>query len=94
MTLQQAYSKLDSYKKSKLAPGGFLLAVLENDLTTSVLKADKESQQILTEITKYCWQTLPHNIWGSPQKVKEHLQGQKQKITPHNILMDIEIKKS
>lgn len=73
MTLNQSYQKLDTYKKSKLSPGSFLTAILENDLIGAVLKADNDSKKIIPEITKYCWDNFPHNIWGSPEAVETHL---------------------
>lgn len=73
MNLQQAYSKLDAFKTHRLPPGGFLNSILNNDLTSTVLKSDEESKKLIAEITQYCWDNLPHNIWGSPEKVEAHL---------------------
>jgi hypothetical protein len=73
MKLKEAVSKIDAYKKSKLAPGGFLTAILQNDLMNAILRADNDSRKIIVEITEYCWETLPHNSWGSPEKVEEYL---------------------
>lgn len=73
MKLQEAYLKIDAYKSSNLAPGGFLKAILRNDLIGAVLKADEDSKKIIVDITQYCWDNLPHNIWGNNENVENHL---------------------
>lgn len=73
MNLIQARSKIDAYKNLKLAPGGFLSSILKNDLVGAVLKADSDSKNIISDITTYCWNNLPDNIWGSSEKVEKHL---------------------
>jgi hypothetical protein len=79
MKFDEAKSKIQAYHKEKLPPGGFLSAILSNDLASAVLKADSESQRHVVEITKYCWDNLPSNIWGSIDKVDAHLTSPKKK---------------
>jgi hypothetical protein len=74
MTLDHAKQKLEDYSKKHQAPGGFLQAVLANDLIGAVGSADKESLQILPDIAKYVFNNIPSNVWGSPSKVKAHLE--------------------
>lgn len=73
MNLQDAITKLQAYKTKNLTPGSFLSSILKNDLVGAVLKADPESKRLIAEITQYCWDNLPHNIWGSTEKVDSHL---------------------
>jgi len=59
------------YIEAGLYPGGFLTAVLHNDLMGAVSKADLENQKLLAEITIYVIHNVPANAWGSPKKVEE-----------------------
>lgn len=50
--------------------GHFVTAVLENDLTQAVMRADDENLQRLRDIVGYCYNQLPGPSWGSPAAVK------------------------
>lgn len=52
-----------------LQPGGFLTAVLSNDLTQAVLRADDNNKAVLPELVSYIWMNLPAQCWGSPKAV-------------------------
>lgn len=73
MNFKDAITKLEAYKTKNLSPGSFLGSILKNDLLGAVLKADPDSKNLIVEITQYCWDNLPHNIWGSTEKVESHL---------------------
>lgn len=93
MNLKQAKLKLKAYQDSKLSPGGFLKSILQNDLIGAVLKADPESKKIIVEITQYCWENLPHNIWGNQDNVEAHLFKKMDSPKPtHDMGIDIELK--
>lgn len=64
---------LDRYAKDRIPPGGFLTAVLENDLMSAIASADHMNRQRLSEICKYVYNNLPSSIWGSREKVQNHL---------------------
>ena len=66
---------LNKYTKDRIPPGGFLKAVLENDLMGAIGSADHINRQRLHEICKYVYNELPSGIWGSKDIVKSHLQG-------------------
>lgn len=51
--------------------GGFVTAILENNLTVAVTRADPDNAVLLKEIVMYCIYKIPHGSWGSPEKVKE-----------------------
>ena len=59
--------------ENRIPPGGFLTAVLENNLKKSFGQADKENRKVLFEIVCYCYNELPSICWGSPEKVKNWL---------------------
>lgn len=60
---------LDRYIQYHIPTGGFLEAVLSNDLKEAFGRADKENRIALFEIVKYCYNELPSDCWGSPEKV-------------------------
>lgn len=66
---------LDRYVKYRIPTGGFLRAVLENDLMRAVRKADIDNLCTLYEITDYIIGNLPMECYGSPEAVSEWLQG-------------------
>jgi len=57
--------------------GGFLQAVLSNDLKESLGRADEESRMVLFDIVTFLYNNAPAPCWDSPEKVKvwqeEHL---------------------
>jgi hypothetical protein len=66
---------LEAYKKSQSPhPGGFLTAVLENNLVEAVHRADSDSLKALPAIVAYVWEELPGNSWGTPEKVEKWLE--------------------
>jgi hypothetical protein len=64
---------LDRYAQHGVETGGFLRAVLSNDLKEACLRADEENQEALYQIVKYIWNHLPAACWGSPAKVEAWL---------------------
>ena len=62
---------LDRYEKEGIRPGRFLQAVLENDLTEALGRADSYNRRAVFEIFSYIYNELPHICHGSPQKVAD-----------------------
>ena len=60
---------LERYRDQRIPTGSFLRAVLENNLKEAVGRADTHSQLALCAITSWCYNNLPSNSWGSPEKV-------------------------
>lgn len=52
-----------------IEPGGFLTAVLQNDLFGAFGKADIAHSQAMADIVKYIWWELPSECWGSEEKM-------------------------
>ena len=65
MIPQHTLAALDRYVNNRILPGGFLTAVLSNDLFGAVAHADKENKSALPEICQYIYNELPGNCWGS-----------------------------
>ena len=64
---------LDRYVKDYVPTGGFLQAVLENDLMESFGRADSVNQQNMLNILKYLYNHVPMGCRGSKEKVKAWL---------------------
>ena len=79
MIPKNTLAELKRYVKDRIHPGGFLIAVLENNLRKSFGQADKANREALFEIVCHCYNELPSICWGSPEKVKNWLLGKEDK---------------
>jgi hypothetical protein len=61
---------IDRWVSDACPMGGFITAVLENDLAMAMGKADKDARENLFDIIKYLWNECPAPCWGSKEKVK------------------------
>jgi hypothetical protein len=50
-------------------PGGFLCAVLTNDLMGAVGRADQTNIAVLVDIVRYVYNWIPGECWGSKEKM-------------------------
>jgi hypothetical protein len=64
---------LDRYVDHRVPTGGFLNAVLANDLRESCARADWDNRSRIFEITNFCYNEIPAICWGSYEKVDEWL---------------------
>lgn len=64
---------LERYVQNKIPTGGFLKAVLENDLVQAFGRADDINKYRIGEIIEYIYNELPSLCWGSPEKVQNWL---------------------
>lgn len=60
---------LDRYAHERIPTGGFLYAVLCNDLFEAVCRADAESLAALPAVCGYVYNELPSKCWGSEVRV-------------------------
>jgi len=74
MIPQHTQYGIDSYVTDKIPPGGFLYAVLSNNLFEAMMKADDINQSRMHDICSYIYNNTPANCWGSPEIVKEWLE--------------------
>lgn len=65
---------LDNYGTDGVPTGGFLRAVLSNDLFLALRKADIDNQHDIFEIVHYVYNELPGNCWGSKEAVAAWLE--------------------
>ncbi len=61
---------LDKHAKEHRSTGGFVTAVLENNLMEAVGQADHNSLAALPSIVAYVYNEIPGACHGSPAKVK------------------------
>lgn len=54
-------------------PGGFLRAVLENNLMAAVARADSTNMHALPAYCVYLYNEVDSRAWGSPEAVTEWL---------------------
>jgi len=64
---------LQRYFNDGIMPGGFLTAVLMNDLLGAYANADMVSVQELPGLVSWLYNHAPHDCWGSKEKVLAHL---------------------
>jgi len=67
--MQNIKYALKRYVEDRIPTGGFLRAVLENDLLNAITRADDENVKRIREIVQYIYWELPSNCWGTPQRV-------------------------
>lgn len=65
---EHMHDAMTNYLKHKIAPGSFLTAVLCNNLKDAVGRADHINLQYLPNIVSYCYNEIPSEAWGSPEK--------------------------
>lgn len=66
---------LERYLTKRVPTGGFLRAVLENNLKEAFQRADEYNAATLRDIVSLCYQGLPSECWGSPERVADWLAG-------------------
>lgn len=64
---------LIDYVSHRVRPGGFVTALLANDLINAVGRADRENLQALPAICTYIYNELPYTCWGSYETVGKYL---------------------
>lgn len=69
-----AYSLCNYFWGDNRPLGGFITAVLENDLCKASLKADDTNYKRLRNYARFIYNVAPDNAWGSPEKVKAWLE--------------------
>ena len=78
MVKTDTLDSLDRYVDHRIPTGGFLYAVLTNNLFEAFGRADRENSDTLREICDYIYSELPAGCWGSMEKVAWWLKGGKQ----------------
>jgi len=66
---------LNQYIHRRLEPGGFLKAVLMNDLSGALSHADPDCLQSLKTLHHHLYWHAPSECWGNAKRVQEWLKG-------------------
>ena len=74
MIPQNLIDSLDRYVKYGIPCGGFLNAVLSNDLMKAFGKADDDNRLILFDICQYIFNEVPLDCYGSKAKVQKWIE--------------------
>lgn len=69
MISEEVKSSIDRYVQQGVETGGFLRAVLENNLMEALGRADIHNRYNLFDICGYLYNDVPGECHGSPEKV-------------------------
>ena len=58
------------YLDKGIPPGGFLTAVICNDLLSAVSHADEWNLELIPQYVKYLYNEAPGNCWGSTEAMQ------------------------
>ena len=64
---------ISRYVESHIEPGGFLTAVIQNDLREACGRADDENLLNLPAFVAWFWNHAPSACWGSPERMASWL---------------------
>jgi hypothetical protein len=70
VTVDSIKGALERYLFAGIVPGHTLTAILSNNLTEALMRADEETRENLLPIVLHLYNELPGDAWGSPEKVK------------------------
>ena len=62
---------IDAWVEDARPTGGFLRAVLSNDLREAFARADYDNSAAMHDIVSYLYNECPSMCWGSPERVAE-----------------------
>lgn len=62
---------MQRYIENRIPPGGFLKAVLENNLSAAFGSADHINRERMFDIVGFLYNEAPSGCWGSPEKVRK-----------------------
>jgi len=64
---------IERYLEGGIPPGGFMTALLSNQLTETVLRADNKNLKILKAWVSFVHWEIGYDACGSEDKVKSHI---------------------
>lgn len=73
MDLHEAVDSIRWYVDHGRPTGGFLRAVLANDLMEAIRRGDESSLENLPAICRYIYNDIPANVHGSYERVDQHI---------------------
>ena len=73
---------IERYIEDGLPPGGFLTAILENDLEAAVSRADEENLRNIPAYVGYLYNHAPAGCWGSKEAVAKWYEKKRDEYDP------------
>ena len=70
---QKMVPAIKRYVENRIEPGGFLTALLSNDLMRTFARADETNGSLIREWVQWMWSDMPPNMVGSQEKVEAWL---------------------
>jgi len=70
---------MELYVEKGIPPGGFLTAVLSNNLTEAFVRADSINRIHLFDWVKFIMSELPWACWGSVKKVEDWIKSKRER---------------
>lgn len=70
MIEQRFKEAIDRWVNDACPMGGFINAVLENNLKEALGRADEDAYHNIRDIVKYLYNEVPAGCWGSRERVK------------------------
>lgn len=67
---EQVRQALIRYRDHHIPTGGFLYAVLCNNLKEAIGRADEMNINFIPAIVSWCYNNLPNGSWGTPDAVE------------------------
>jgi len=61
---------MQRYIERGILPGGFLTAVLENNLVLAAMRADNTNRHRLLDFAEFLYSEAPSICWGSRERVE------------------------
>lgn len=77
---QDTKDTIDNYVTKNWEPGGFVTAVLENNLMEALGRADMQNREDIFEICQYVYNDIPSACHGSTEKVRAWLSRPKEEV--------------
>ena len=62
---------VERYVEEGIEPGGFLSAVIKNDLVNAIGRADSINKEHLEDIVRWFYNYAPADCWGSEENMRE-----------------------
>lgn len=63
------------YIESGIPGGSFLTALFSNDLIEAFVHADADNAEAMRDWTRFLYNEVPRDAWGSPDIVKDWIKG-------------------
>ena len=71
---ERMMSGIRRYVEHGVRPGDFLSAVIQNNLSQAVGRADTENLKNIPAFVAYLYNECPGNCWGSPEKMESWME--------------------